>query len=113
MIITLQNHCKSPPFASNTDYTTKEVNCLGAIPPTTLEVGESLLNHVEGYVFPQRLYPRTAAGGKGKTFIRFNNKYVFIDLFRICQGLWKFSRKFFAVGLRGKRGWGCPLGAGG
>lgn len=47
MIITLQNHCKSPPFASNTDYTTKEVNCLGAIPPTTLEVGESLLNHVE------------------------------------------------------------------
>lgn len=50
-----------------------------------------------------------AAGGKGKTFIRFNNKYVFIDLFRICQGLWEFSRKFFAVGLRGKRGWGCPL----
>lgn len=47
MIITLQNHCKSPPFASNTDYTTKEVNCLGAIPPTTLEVGESLLNHIE------------------------------------------------------------------
>ena len=47
MIITLQNHCKSPPFASNTDYTTKEVNWQGAIPPTTLEVGESLLNHVE------------------------------------------------------------------
>lgn len=47
MIITLQNHCKSPPFAFNTDYTTKEVNCLGAIPPTTLEVGESLLNQVE------------------------------------------------------------------
>lgn len=54
-----------------------------------------------------------AAGGKGKTFIRFNNKYVFIDLFRICQGLWKFSRKFFAVGLRGKRGWGLSIGGGG
>ena len=53
-----------------------------------------------------------AAGSKGKTFIRFNNKYVFIDLFHICQGLWEFSRKFFAVGLRGKRGWGCPLGVG-
>lgn len=47
MIITLQNHCKSPPFASNTDYTTKEVNWQGAIPPTTLEVGESLLDYVE------------------------------------------------------------------
>lgn len=55
-----------------------------------------------------------AAGGKGKTFIRFNNKYVFIDLFRICQGLWEFSRKFFAVGLRGKRGWGLSIeGVGG
>lgn len=50
-----------------------------------------------------------AAGSKGKTFIRFNNKYVFIDLFRTCQGLWKFSRKFFAVGLRGKRGWGLSI----
>ena len=50
-----------------------------------------------------------AAGSKGKTFIRSNNKYVFIDLFRICQGLWKFSRKFFAVGLRGKRGWGLSI----
>lgn len=55
-----------------------------------------------------------AAGSKGKTFIRFNNKYVFIDLFRICQGLWKFSRKFFAVGFRGKRGWGLSIaGVGG
>lgn len=50
-----------------------------------------------------------AAGSKGKTFIRFNNKYVFIDLFRTCQGLWKFSRKFFAVGLRGKRGVGLSI----
>lgn len=53
-----------------------------------------------------------AAGGKGKTFIKFNNKYVFIDLFRICQGLWEFSRKFFAVGLRGKRGWGLSIAGG-
>ena len=51
MIITLQNHCKSPPHTSNTDYTTKEVNTQGAIPPATLEVGESLLNHVKtGYI---------------------------------------------------------------
>lgn len=72
-----------------------------------------LLQLVEGYVFPQRLYPRTAAGDKGKTFIRFNNKYVFIDLFRICQGLWKFSRKFFAGRVAGKEGVGAVHCGGG
>ena len=48
MIITFQNHCKSPPFPYNTDYTTKKENVQGgAIPLPPIEEGESLLHYVE------------------------------------------------------------------